>query len=108
MLRPGGELGVVDFYVGGDAEESMTREHHGALARWFWTFWLRRDHVHLSPRHLDALCAVTQRNHLHEGTVALAHLPVLKAPYYVYVGVKTARPLAELMKDLWKQSAGHA
>ena len=104
LLRPGGKLGVVDFYVAG-SDQQFCRAQHGALTRLFWTLWFRHEQVHLSPRHLAALCTLTDKVHLHEGHGALPYLPLLRAPYYVFVGTKPARPRPELMTDLWKKSA---
>ena len=104
MLKPGGRLGVVDFYVA-DAEQTHARAQHGALKRWFWTHWFAHDHVRLSPRHISALCTLTDRLHLYEGAGALPYLPLLRAPHYVFVGMKPARSRSELVTDLWKKSA---
>lgn len=104
MLKPGGKLGIVDFYVAG-TDQQWARARHGALSRWFWTQWFRHDQVHLSEQHLSALCLLTNRMHLLEGHGLLPHVPLLKAPYYVYVGTKPVRPRAELITDLWKKSA---
>lgn len=104
MLKPGGKLGIVDFYVAGP-DQTQTRARHDALTRWFWTHWFRHDHVNLSPQHISALCTLTDRQHLHENQGALPYLPLLKAPYYVFVGAKPARARSELVTQLWKQSA---
>jgi S-adenosylmethionine-diacylgycerolhomoserine-N-methlytransferase len=104
MLKPGGKLGIVDFYVAG-AEQDLTRAQHSAFTRWFWTHWFRHDQVHLSPRHIPALCTLTDTLHLQEGTGPLPYVPLVQAPYFVFVGTKPARPRSELITDLWKKSA---
>ena len=54
MLRPGGLLGVVDFYVAPrDPPAGFAR--HGSLAHGFWPRWFRHDGVHLDPQHLPYL-----------------------------------------------------
>ncbi|HTD89116.1 MAG TPA: methyltransferase domain-containing protein [Burkholderiales bacterium] len=104
MLKPGGKLGIVDFYVT-SADQDCARAQHSAFTRWFWTQWFHHDQVHLSENHLSALCTLTDRVHLHEGQGALPYVPLLRAPYYVFVGTKPARPRSELITDLWKKSA---
>ncbi len=104
MLKPGGKLGVVDFYVAGGAHE-WAGAQHSAVQRWFWTQWFRHDHVFLSPRHLSALCSLADKAYLREATGSLPYLPLLKVPYYVFVGTKPERPRAGLVADLWKRSS---
>ena len=93
MLRPGGLLGAVDFYV------SPTRAapgcaQHGALARNFWPRWFAHDGVRLSPNHLPALQDYTDRVYCDERMATLPYLPWLRVPYYLYVGRKrAARPI---------------
>lgn len=104
MLKPGGTLGVVDFYVA-SSDQHESRAQHSALTRWFWTQWFHHDEVRLSPRHISALCMLTDKVHLQEEKGALPYVPLLKAPYYVFVGTKPARQISELVINLWKQSA---
>lgn len=85
MLRPGGQLAVVDFHVS-SAEPGPGREHHGAFTRVFWPRWFRHDGVHLNAEHLDALCARLPWHRLHEGRARLPWLPGLRVPFYRFVG----------------------
>lgn len=89
MLRPGGLLGVVDFYVSGPAPATGHVRHH-PLERWFWQKWFAHDGVHLSVEHLDALEQCTDPVHRGEHKGDIPWLPALKAPYYVFVGRKPA------------------
>lgn len=92
MLRPGGALGVVDFYVSEPAPApGLTR--HGALTRWFWPRWFGHDGVHPSPDHLVSLRGVLPDHRLVEGRAAVPYLPGLQVPYYIFVG-RTPRTLA--------------
>lgn len=97
-------MGVTDFYVAG-ADQAFSRARHGALTRLFWTHRLRHRRVHLSQRHLAALCALADKVHVYEGHSPLPDLPLLRAPYYVFVGTRQSRPRPELIADLWKNSA---
>ncbi len=89
ILKPGGTLGVVDFYV--------SRKHPGqglARHRWwtrsFWPLWFAGDNVFLSPDHLPFLRRRFQEAALAEGRARLPYLPLLRAPYYTFVGRKAA------------------
>jgi S-adenosylmethionine-diacylgycerolhomoserine-N-methlytransferase len=87
MLRPGGVLGVVDFYVArrhpaaGDAR-------HGRFARHFWPLWFGHDGVHPSPDHLPYLRARCDTVALREARAALPWLPFARVPWYCYLGRK--------------------
>jgi S-adenosylmethionine-diacylgycerolhomoserine-N-methlytransferase len=85
MLRPGGLLAVVDFYV--------ARRHprpggaaHGAFTRTFWPLWFGHDGVHLSSDHLPYLLQRTDPVSIHEGMNRVPFMGHLQAPYYRYVG----------------------
>lgn len=86
-LRPGGELGVTDFYI--------SRKHpapgairHRALARAFWRWWFAHDDVFVDPDHLPYLEFRTERVERMESRGKVPWLPLLRAPYFVWVGRK--------------------
>ena len=54
MLRPGGVIGVVDFYVS-RRHPAAGHVRHGWAPRTLWPIWFGADDVHLSPDHLPAL-----------------------------------------------------
>lgn len=85
MLRPGGRLGVVDFYVSA-RQPAAGCVRHGALTRLFWPRWFGHDGVHLDPRHLEALRAALPDHALIEDRAAVPYLPGLRVPYYRFVG----------------------
>ena len=87
MLRPGGTLGVVDFFVS-DAAPPPGQARHGWFARQFWPRWFAHDGVHLNPRHLRALADCTDTVHLDQRLAPVPWLPVLRVPYYIYIGRK--------------------
>lgn len=87
MLRPGGLLGVVDFYVS-DATDPFGKPRHHRLQRWFWKHWFAHDGVNLSDEHLKRLRQVTEPVHIGEHLGTLPWLPGLRAPYYLYIGRK--------------------
>jgi S-adenosylmethionine-diacylgycerolhomoserine-N-methlytransferase len=85
MLRPGGLLGVVDFYVSPD-RPAPGRARHGALTRRFWPAWFSHDGVHPSPEHLPWLEERLEVLELTEGRGTIPYLPGLRVPYYVLLG----------------------
>ncbi|MBS0582745.1 MAG: methyltransferase domain-containing protein [Proteobacteria bacterium] len=87
MLKPGGVLGVVDFYHS-TARPDAGLVRHGAFTRKFWRRWFAHDGVRLDPEHLAALRARFPRHELIESRAAVPYLPGLRVPYYVFVGRK--------------------
>ena len=79
MLAPGGRLGVVDFHLPADGGRRVDR---------LWQRWFAHDGVHLSDRHLAALNALFLAPHVEERRAPVPYLPGLRAPYYLFVGVK--------------------
>ena len=88
MLKPGGLLGVVDFYTSA-AKPAPGLARHGAFTRHFWPRWFAHDGVRLNPAHLATLRADLPRHELSEHRAAVPYLPLLRVPYYVFVGRKT-------------------
>lgn len=85
MLRPGGALGVVDFYVS-DADPDPGLARHGALTRGFWPRWFAHDGVHPDPAHLRLLRTLLPAHRLEESLASVPYLPGLRVPYYCFVG----------------------
>lgn len=85
MLKPGGVLGVVDFYVS-DAQPDAGCVRHGALTRSFWPAWFGHDGVRLDPRHLSTLRRLLPDHAFAESRAAVPFLPFGRVPYYVFVG----------------------
>lgn len=79
MLAPGGRFGIVDFHLPARASR---------FGNAFWRRWFAHDGVHLSSGHLPALCALFDTLHMAEQRAAVPYLPVLRAPYYHFIGRK--------------------
>jgi S-adenosylmethionine-diacylgycerolhomoserine-N-methlytransferase len=87
MLKPGGLLGVVDFYVSAPTPPAgLVR--HGRLARWLWPRWFAHDGVHPNPAHLRTLRTLLPEHWLAERLAPVPYLPGLRVPYYLFVGTK--------------------
>jgi S-adenosylmethionine-diacylgycerolhomoserine-N-methlytransferase len=87
MLKPGGLLGVVDFYVSG-AHRDPRFVRHDALTRWFWPAWFRHNGVRVSEEHLPELRNRLPDHVLIEARAKVPYLPVGRVPYYIFVGRK--------------------
>ncbi len=88
MLRPGGTIGVVDFYVS-PAHPPAGRARHGWLSRTLWPAWFRHDGVRLCADHLTYLQQRFETCQLSECRARVPYLPLVTAPYYVVIGRKT-------------------
>ncbi len=86
-LRPGGIVAVVDFYVSRPHPDAGLRRH-GALTRRFWPAWFGHDGVNPSPDHLPYLRRRCEQLHHCESSARLPMLPLLRAPWYGFVGRK--------------------
>ena len=87
MLRPGGTLGVVDFFVS-EATPPPGEARHSWISRQFWPRWFAHDGVHLTPEHRRVLGDCTDALHLEQHTAPVPWLPLLRVPYYLYIGRK--------------------
>ena len=85
-LKPGGMIGVVDFYISRKWPAPGMRRHSN-WRRFFWPTWFGHDNVFPSPDHLPWLQSRFQTVKLTEGLGKVPYLP-LKAPYYVFLGRK--------------------
>jgi S-adenosylmethionine-diacylgycerolhomoserine-N-methlytransferase len=89
LLKPGGIVGVVDFYISRKWPGTGLRRHSG-LGRFFWPTWFCWDNVFLSPDHLPWLLDRFETVRLEERAGKVPYLMGLKAPYYIFVGRKRA------------------
>lgn len=87
LLKPGGTIGVVDFYVS-RKHPSQGRQKHGWSTRHFWPTWFASDNVHPSPDHLPYLEKCFETVHLFEGKGKVPYMPFVRAPYYIFIGRK--------------------
>jgi S-adenosylmethionine-diacylgycerolhomoserine-N-methlytransferase len=91
QLKPGGVLGVVDFYISRKWPAAGLRKH-SAFQRFLWPNWFGFDNVFLSPDHLPLLQSLFITERVDERLGKVPYLPGLKAPYYIFLGRKGAKP----------------
>ncbi len=88
VLKPGGTIGVADFYVS-RKWPAPGRTRHGAWRRTFWPCWFGRDNVFLSPDILPYLQSRFETVRLEERLGTVPYLPGARVPYYVFLGRKS-------------------
>src|SRR5262245_29672022 len=87
ILKPGGTIGVVDFYVSRKhAAGGLAR--HGWWTRSFWPTWFALDNVYPSPDHVPFLHRHFDVLHFEEHRAKVPYLPLGRVPYYLFVGRK--------------------
>ena len=89
ILRPGGVIGVLDFYV--------SRKYpadglacHGFFGRNFWPVFFSLNDVFPSCEHLPYLRRRFTQIRCSESRGRMPYLPLLRAPYYMFIGRKPA------------------
>ena len=87
MLRPGGLIGVVDFGIA-RKYPAASLQRQGWSTRSFWPLWLAQDNVYLSADHLPYLSRRFVPLSVVEQRGPVPYLPLLRAPYYQFVGRK--------------------
>jgi S-adenosylmethionine-diacylgycerolhomoserine-N-methlytransferase len=87
LLRRGGRIGVVDYYVSRKWPAAGQRKH----ARWqrfFWPYWFSWENVFPSADHLPFLQSRFATIRLEERLGRMPYMPLVRAPYYLFVGCK--------------------
>ena len=87
MLKPGGTIGIVDFYVS-RKHPAVGYTQHRWSTRNFWPFWFGNDNVFPSPDHLPYIQQRFETQELFERRAKIPYLPLVRAPYYIFVGKK--------------------
>ena len=87
MLKPGGMIGVVDFYVSHKHPDAQ-RVRHGWFTRTFWPTWFALDNVFPSVDHLPLLTSHFESVYLQERRGKIPWLPLIRAPHYIFIGRK--------------------
>lgn len=85
ILKPGGTLGVVDFFTA-RKHPAAGRVRHGWWSRSFWPTWFASSNVFLDPDHIPYLESRLETVELTESAGKVPYLPLVRAPYYIYLG----------------------
>lgn len=89
ILKPGGMIGVVDFYVSRKyPAENLKR--HSWFTRTIWPPWFATDNVFPSADHLPFLRHNFATSYVNESNNRLPYVPLIRTPYYVFTGIKGA------------------
>jgi S-adenosylmethionine-diacylgycerolhomoserine-N-methlytransferase len=89
ILRPGGRIGVVDFYVS-RKYPAEGRRRHAWLTRSFWPAWFANDNVFPSADHVPYLHRQFEVESFAEHKAKVPYLFFLRTPYYRFIGRKPA------------------
>jgi S-adenosylmethionine-diacylgycerolhomoserine-N-methlytransferase len=87
LLKPGGMIGIVDFYVS-RKWPAEGRRRHSVFKRWFWPTWFGFDNVFPNPDHLPWLQGHFDTVRLEERQGRVPYMLWLQAPYYIFLGRK--------------------
>jgi len=89
ILKPGGIIGVVDFFVSRKyPADGMVK--HPWSTRTFWTTWFANDNVFLNGDHLPYLHKYFTPITLEQRRGKVPFLPLVRAPHYIFLGAKKA------------------
>lgn len=87
MLKPGGLIGVVDFYVSRKFPSDGLRRHSW-FTRNFWPVWFGNDNVFPSADHVPFLHRHFDPLHFVERQSKVPYIPFIRTPFYSFVGRK--------------------
>lgn len=90
MLKPGGLIGVVDFFVARKWPADGLAKHRWST-RTIWPAWFANDNVFLNGDHIPYLQSHFETVSLEQHRGKVPYMPFVRAPYYQFVGRK---PLA--------------
>ena len=89
ILKPGGTIGVVDFYVSRKWPSGDLKKHNW-FTRNFWPVWFSSDNVFPSADHLPYLHQHFEVQSKTEQRAKVPYIPIIRVPYYNFVGTKRA------------------
>lgn len=93
MLKPGGTIGIVDFFVSRKYPADQLIKHRWS-SRTFWQLWFQSDNVFLSPDHIPFLQSHFETELLEQHRGKLPYLPLVRAPYYFFIGRRPQTDMA--------------
>lgn len=88
MLKPGGKIIVIDFYVSAK-NAAINRRQHNRFTQKFWPLFFKKHGVIPSPGQLDYLTNRFTAEYVQETGLRMPYFPFIKAPYYSFIGKKS-------------------
>jgi len=88
FLKLDGYLGIADFFVSGRYDVPLRQM--GWLSRWFWRAVFDTDNIDIGPERRSYLEHKLVRMHEFNGKGPIPFVPVLRAPWYVWIGQPAA------------------
>jgi S-adenosylmethionine-diacylgycerolhomoserine-N-methlytransferase len=98
MLKPGGLLGVVDFFVARKYPADGTAKHSW-FTRTFWPSWFGADNVWPNPDHIPYLQSRLETKTLTQRYGKVPYMPLIRAPHYIFIGQKPLTAAGEPSVD---------
>ena len=86
LLGSDGLLGIADFYVSGKFDKADRQM--STTARWFWRCTFDTDNIDIGPERRDYVDLRGEMLYELNSAGGIPYVPLLKAPYYVWVGRK--------------------
>ncbi|WP_339749302.1 class I SAM-dependent methyltransferase [uncultured Rubinisphaera sp.] len=90
ILKPGGVIGIVDFFVSRKYPADGFIKHPWST-RNFWTVWFSSDNVFLNGDHLPYLHKYFEPLRLEQRRGKVPFLPLVRAPHYIFLGKKSEK-----------------
>lgn len=96
ILKPGGVIGVVDFYISRKFPD-VNQKRQSFATRNFWPAWFSCDNIFISPDHYPYLNYRFETESFTGKKLTVPYFPAFwwKVPYYIYVGRKPAEEAQE-------------
>ena len=87
ILKPGGKIGVIDFYVSRKFAANGLKRHSWST-RSCWPVWFSSDNVFPNADHIPYLQNRFETSFLAEHRAKIPYLPFVRTPYYQLIGTK--------------------
>ena len=87
ILKPGGVIGIVDWYVSRKWDNG-DRKRHNWFTRNYWPVHFSTDNVFISPDHIPYLLHYFEQVSLEERRSKVPYVPFIRVPIYIFIGRK--------------------
>ena len=104
ILRPGGTIGLVDFFVS-RKWPTNNQIRHSWFTRNYWPVHFSTDNVFLSHDHIPYLNRYFETIHYEDGFLKIPYIMLVRVPYYIFIGKKPADGVTPAETDHPDESA---